>query len=651
MTTRQSETVQQWVTALEGMGRQVKQQSSYWMAQCPAHDDGNPSMRIKDKGDGTAAIECYAGCDYVDILKAVGFYGTRSDTAAANQATEPVQRQKPAKEPSKPQRLPNRETDTRYDYVDENGKLRFVVIRHDWPGKAKAFSQWIPSDEDGAWLPTAPTGQRPLFRLPDALKTTGSVGITEGEKCCQALRDAWPNKAVTTWAGGTNAWQLTDWTPLAGREVSLIADGDAPGHKAMEALAAHLYGLGCAIKIALPPVEWDSDVADWIADGGKEHAEKIIGEFLKDYNPPSAPEPEPEDELDIPPDEMRDNAYYRLIGLQQVDFAFWLKDEGQIHVVSRTKITRVEELISLAPDVFWRNLASTDKLNSEVCRAFGDSLTRIAAGLGQVDHSHTVGRGAVRLPDGKVAYHLGDRVLIDGVECNLNDNSDRVWLSGPPMDLGSPARADRVKDIARAVLQYRWASQDDGRRFLGWIVAAMVGGALEWRPHLWLTAPAGTGKTWLFDHVLLKLMGSAMLPLADASPAGVARFTGNASLPIGIDEAEPSQEWVAALLPMLRVASSGAGARVRADSHGGVSVQHSRFSAILSSTIAPNLAKADATRITEVGLSTDSVEDWPSVRRTILNAVKQADGVRYKIFREAQGIVHEADRLAGEMQD
>ena len=38
----------------------------------------------------------------------------------------------------------------------------------------------------------------------------------------------------------------------------------------------------------------------------------------------------------------------------------------------------------------------------------------MAGSLGQVDHSHTVGRGAVRLPDGKVAYHLGDRVLIEG---------------------------------------------------------------------------------------------------------------------------------------------------------------------------------------------------------------------------------------------
>ena len=132
MTTRRSETVQEWVSALEGMGRTVKAHGSYWMAQCPAHDDGNPSMRIKDRGDGTASVECYAGCDYVDILKAVGFYGGNNGGSPANRATAPAQPRQEPKEPPKPQRLPNRKTDTRYDYLDANGKLVFVVIRHDW---------------------------------------------------------------------------------------------------------------------------------------------------------------------------------------------------------------------------------------------------------------------------------------------------------------------------------------------------------------------------------------------------------------------------------------------------------------------------------------------------------------------------------------
>ena len=118
--------------------------------------------------------------------------------------------------------------------------------------------------------------------------------IVEGEKCVHACLDAWPTTlAVTTWAGGTNAWRQTDWTPLAGREVSLVADADplnkqgfSPGHKVMEEVAAHLHGLGCKVRIALPPVEWHSDVADWIADQGSTEAAKIIKGMLTDYEPP-----------------------------------------------------------------------------------------------------------------------------------------------------------------------------------------------------------------------------------------------------------------------------------------------------------------------------------------------------------------------------
>ena len=69
--------------------------------------------------------------------------------------------------------------------------------------------------------------------------------------------------------------------------MSLWADGDAPGHKAMQGLAAHLRGLGCKVRIALPPVEWDSDVADWIAEGGPAGAAQILAGLLADYEPPS----------------------------------------------------------------------------------------------------------------------------------------------------------------------------------------------------------------------------------------------------------------------------------------------------------------------------------------------------------------------------
>ena len=79
--------------------------------------------------------------------------------------------------------------------------------------------------------------------------------------------------------------------------------GMHPGHKAMLALALHLHNLGCQVKIALPPVEWDNDVADWLAEGGKARVNEVMAEFLKDYEPPETAlavvEPEPPDIIDL----------------------------------------------------------------------------------------------------------------------------------------------------------------------------------------------------------------------------------------------------------------------------------------------------------------------------------------------------------------
>lgn len=49
----------------------------HYSACCPAHDDSDPSLDIKD-GDNKLLLHCYAGCDFADICEAVGV--KQSDT-------------------------------------------------------------------------------------------------------------------------------------------------------------------------------------------------------------------------------------------------------------------------------------------------------------------------------------------------------------------------------------------------------------------------------------------------------------------------------------------------------------------------------------------------------------------------------------------
>lgn len=43
-----------------------------WKACCPAHEDKNPSMTVRELEDGRVLIHCFGGCSVEEILRSVG---------------------------------------------------------------------------------------------------------------------------------------------------------------------------------------------------------------------------------------------------------------------------------------------------------------------------------------------------------------------------------------------------------------------------------------------------------------------------------------------------------------------------------------------------------------------------------------------------
>lgn len=43
-----------------------------WLCSCPAHDDRNASMTLRETDDGMILMHCFAGCDTESILSAMG---------------------------------------------------------------------------------------------------------------------------------------------------------------------------------------------------------------------------------------------------------------------------------------------------------------------------------------------------------------------------------------------------------------------------------------------------------------------------------------------------------------------------------------------------------------------------------------------------
>lgn len=163
-------------------------------------------------------------------------------------------------------------------YLTADGAIAFYVVR--WknvdPQGRKIIRpvSWI----GDRWAIKAMPSPRPPYNLPEILESsTRPFVVVEGEKCADAAARVFPDCTVTTWAGGTKAWAKTDWRPVTGREILLVADADEPGHAAMHELAAHLAATGCTVRLFLPPGEDGHDIADAVDIEGPERGHDRIG--------------------------------------------------------------------------------------------------------------------------------------------------------------------------------------------------------------------------------------------------------------------------------------------------------------------------------------------------------------------------------------
>jgi DNA primase len=50
----------------------VKRVGKRWVARCPAHDDKDPSLSLREADDGRVLLHCFAGCPAYDVVTAVG---------------------------------------------------------------------------------------------------------------------------------------------------------------------------------------------------------------------------------------------------------------------------------------------------------------------------------------------------------------------------------------------------------------------------------------------------------------------------------------------------------------------------------------------------------------------------------------------------
>jgi putative DNA primase/helicase len=519
----------------------------------------------------------------------------------------------------------------------------FIVCR--FPGKKIRPLWWSGS----RWEWKAPPAPRPLLNLSKLLSSTGTVLIVEGEKAADAAAKLYPRAVVTTWPSGCKAIDKADWSPLTGRRIILWPDADAVGQQAMDRLAQLLLRLPVdrVQMVATPPDApegWDLADATWTPEEAAAYIKANISAPLQPVDEPlpePEPEPEPEAEPELP--ELEANGHFTCLGQEGDNYYYRPHGSGQVIRITRGSHTGTN-LVALANLDYWKQIAANDRGNVDWVKA-ADLLFRLADLVPPYNPDRVRGRGAW-WDDKRTVLHLGDRLIVNGASRPVLKPFDSQYLYQRMADLVGPSNVEPLSDTEAFIIwelaeRFHWEVPASGLLLAGWVTLAPICGALPWRPHAWLTASAGSGKSAILDRYVAPLLADMGLIVAgNTTEAGLRQTLKCDALPVVFDEAESNEKAdqvrMQNILALARVASSESHATMIKGSPGGDVTRFNIRSMFLMSSIATALKQgADRSRFAQLTLRSpteipkqERIKHWEGLDRDLDHYINQGTGRR-----------------------
>jgi putative DNA primase/helicase len=527
-----------------------------------------------------------------------------------------------------------------------DGKLQGIVIRAEIDGvKLTPQLRWARigegDDARDVWCHWPFDEPRPLYiRRPE--KPGGpQVIVVEGEKAADAAYRLFGDLTVVTWAGGTNAPHKSSWAAVAGKKLVLWPDNDKPGVKAMNAVAAIALKAGAkSVKIIEPDTGksegWDA--ADAEAEGWDRTklltwASGRAKPFTQTENAPGrpgasstrvqrrAPKASADPGTPLPPDEVPgDNTRvsesapcYECLGFSDDPRLFFVRPNGteSILALSHAQLATPSCLVSIYQQKDWwaTQFPSPNAKTGgiDVIEAASD-IMRACHARGRFSLDRVRGVGAWR-DAGRTIINLGDRAVVDGVTVSLSKIRGRyTYARRDPIEVGDaePATLAQSRELLRICSALNWEDKLSGRLLAGWVVSAAVCGALDWRPHIWVTGGPGTGKSTVVNLIAKPMLGElAVTADGPSSAAGIRQTLRYDAKALFLDEFEsrPSKQGdhVQDVLDLLRGASSGS--KIRKGTSAGAAIEFEIRTAACFSSINPGVSeKADEDRISRLNM-------------------------------------------------
>lgn len=336
------------------------------------------------------------------------------------------------------------------------------------------------------------------------------------------------------------------------------------------------------------------------------------------------------------------NDAFTFLGHNHGNFFYLSRGSNQVVTMSAAKHTK-NNLLEIANLEWWlRNYPLKGGIDWE--RAVSD-LIEMSYDRGIFSLEKMRGRGAW-WDDGRAVYHFGSHLLVDGEEMDIAEfASDFTYQQELPLPRPDDVALsdDEGTALLDLAMQFRWTVPASGCLLAGFVALAPICGALNWRPHIWITGGAGCGKTTVLKDYTHPLMhGINVFAQGNSSEAGVRQRLKGDARPVLFDESEQNnqneQQRVQAIIAMVRQASSESQAETLKGSANGDSISFMIRSMFCFASIQVGLKQqADIERLTVLSLRSkegeeNAAENWQALSDKLYN-VKRDKGLSGRLFK------------------
>jgi len=313
------------------------------------------------------------------------------------------------------------------------------------------------------------------------------------------------------------------------------------------------------------------------------------------------------------------------------DSRFVFFDQGRrlLIVESSSRIISPGALLNLAPFDFWQQrFPHKNGFNAYVA---GISLMDAARAKGGFDERLIRGRG-VYIDDGRVVRNFGEAPPA---------NSNYVYVCALPISLEEDGNTIDPAAVLAFFRLFNFRSPSAPYILFGWLVSATITGALDWRPHVFLTGAKNSGKTTLISAIEKVLVKVAVALDGQSTEAGIRQRLGADSLAVILDEFESDQNLgrMRQVIKLIRSASSGLLGIARGTPEGKALHFTIRSSFLLAAINAVAVTAADRSRI--VNLPLDAHDNDKERARKITTALQDFEGASANWCLQAMALTAE----------